>query len=128
MRVRQESTEPVFVDRTGRRRRLFAASGVAGAVLLLLASLALMAGFTGTGAGQLPMLPGPAANTPRKAASKAAPSATIRATGSPRPRTTARPTATPTPPAITSQPAGVTPTPTRTNHRRVPSHKPTKPA
>ena len=131
MRERQESAEPVFVDRTGRRRRLFAAAGAAGGVLLLLASLTLMAGFTGTSAAKLPMLPGPAASTARIATSKARPAATIRSTGSPPPRTTTRPTSAPTAstaPATTGPPPGVTPSPTHTNHRKVPIHKPTKPA
>jgi hypothetical protein len=122
--------EPVFVDRTGRRRRLFAVAGGVGAILLALASLVLVAGFTGAGAGYLPTLPEPAGTKARGAVSTAKPSATTRpagpahaTAGAADPRTTASvPSATPTPPA------GVTPS--RTNNRKVPtqtpSHKPAK--
>ncbi|ROP29539.1 hypothetical protein [Couchioplanes caeruleus] len=46
--------EPVFVDRTGRRRRVVALAGSAGALVLVLAAVALIAGFTGTVPASLP--------------------------------------------------------------------------
>jgi hypothetical protein len=127
----EPAAEPVFVDRTGRRRRLFAVAGGAGAILLALASLVLVAGFTGAGAGYLPTLPQPAGSKARGGVSTAKPSETTRPAVPTRAPATAGsagtgsvPSATPTPPAA------VTPTPSRTNNRRVPtqtpSHKPTK--
>jgi hypothetical protein len=40
------AVDPVFLVRTGRRRRLFVAAGSAGGLLLLVAVVALPAGFT----------------------------------------------------------------------------------
>jgi hypothetical protein len=131
MHVGRENIAPVFVDRTGRRRRLFAAAGAGGGVLLALASLALVAGFTGNTAGFLPPLPEPAASAAHGAASNAVRSPTVRPTSSsPLPTAGHHATASTasTAPAVTSSPAAVTPSPTHTNHRRVPSHKPTKSA
>jgi hypothetical protein len=49
--------EPVFLDRTGRRRRVIATAGAVGALLLTLMLLALLAGFTGVERGSMPDLP-----------------------------------------------------------------------
>ena len=57
----RRAPQPVFVDSTGRRRRLAAILGVAGAALLTLVSAMLVAGFIGGGSGYLPGLP----NAPR---------------------------------------------------------------
>jgi hypothetical protein len=56
MHIRPES--PVFVDRTGRRRRLFVVIGMGSSVLLILAAGALLAGFIGIGPGHQPGWPG----------------------------------------------------------------------
>lgn len=119
----EPAAEPVFVDRTGRRRRLFAVAGGAGAILLALASLVLVAGFTGAGAGYLPMLPQPAASKAGGTISTAKPAATTGPAVPTRAPATAgaedpRVSATPTPPA------GVTPRPTRTSNRKVPTQTP----
>lgn len=50
--------DPVFVDRTGRRRRLVAIAASAAGLVLVLVALAMFVGFTGVGAGRLPGLPG----------------------------------------------------------------------
>ena len=134
MLLRRQSPEPVFVDRTGRRRRLFAAAGAVGGVLLALASLVLVAGFTGAGAGYLPALPEPAGSKGHSAVSTASPSTTTRSAGPSHAATAPSPgdrnTTAPVPPTTTAPPATVTPSPTHTNNRRVPthtpSHKPTK--
>ena len=127
MHVRRQSPDPVFVDRTGRRRRLFAATGAAGGVLLAIASLALVAGLTGAGDSSLPALP-EATVTKTHAAT---PSATTRSPES-TPTRTARPEergGTATPATTTTPPqAGVTPSPTHTNNRRVPTNRPSKKA
>src|SRR6266699_729721 len=57
MQSGRRTTEPVFVDHTGRRRRLLVMAGTAGGAVLLLAALALLAGFTGVGPRYLPSLP-----------------------------------------------------------------------
>lgn len=123
--------KPVFVDRTGQRRRLVRVAGVAAGLVLALASLLLVAGFTGAGPGQLPLLPQPAGGAPaapRSPATKPAPRS------SPATVTPAdRPATTPPPPAATTAGATAAPVPTRTSHRRVPTHtpsnnKPTKPS
>jgi hypothetical protein len=128
VQVRGRIPEPVFVDRTGRRRRLFAVAGAAGGLLLALVSLMLVAGFTGVGAGNLPTLPGPAVSKVPRSVSTAQPSAAIRP---PRP---ARAPATTGPadpgttgsaaPAGTTPQAGVTPSPTHTNNGKAPTHPP----
>jgi hypothetical protein len=79
--IATNSTKPVFVDRAGRRRRLIVAAGAAGGVMLALALLALLAGFTGAGPRYLPWLPGPDTAQARNAAAAAAtpePSGTAR--------------------------------------------------
>jgi len=50
--------DPVFVDRSGRRRRLILIAGAAGTVTLLAAIAALLAGFTGAGPVSVPGWPG----------------------------------------------------------------------
>jgi hypothetical protein len=51
---------PVFVDRSGTRRRWLTAFGVLSGALLSLVTAALVAGVLGGGPGYLPGLPGPA--------------------------------------------------------------------
>lgn len=59
--------DPVFVDRTGRRRRLFAIAGSAGGVVLVFVVLALLAGFTGAGTAAIPGWPAARAERTRPA-------------------------------------------------------------
>ena len=135
----QREDDPVFVDRTGRRRRLTAIAGSTGGLLLTLVLLALVAGFTGAGPVPVPGWPQAAADgvrgtRPKPLPSRASPAvgtppATARSTPAARTPTSgpgsAAPVATPTSPAT-----GITPTPsvsvTRTpkkNGRR-PTHTP----
>jgi hypothetical protein len=133
----------VFVDRTGRRRRLITITGSTGGIVLALVLLALVAGFTGVGPASVPGWPDAVADAghgvrPKPSTSRAVPAAR------PRPRTVtptlprpttggapARSTA-PAPVASTSPAAGATPlpsisaTPTATpkNNGRKPSQKP----
>jgi len=64
------AVDPVFVDRSGRRRRLIVTAGTVGGLVLLLAVVALLAGFTGTGSAAVPGWPGSHAGraTPRPTA------------------------------------------------------------
>jgi len=56
--------DPVFVDRSGRRRRLIVIAGTAGTLVLLAAIVALLAGFTGAGPVAVPGWPGADAGRP----------------------------------------------------------------
>jgi uncharacterized iron-regulated membrane protein len=71
---RSSHHDPVFVDRTGRRRRLFALGGTAGGLLLAVTLLALLAGFTGAGPAVLPDWSDAGAAAPRRAPARPAPS------------------------------------------------------
>lgn len=125
MHVRRQRTDPVFVDRTGRRRRLFMATGAAGGVAMALVTLALIAGFTGAGPGYLPTLPESAGDQQLDSGEAGQPSAAVRPVSpSPRiasPATGARPTPAPSP---TQALPAASPTPTPNSHRRVPTHTP----
>jgi hypothetical protein len=57
----RRNREPVFVDRTGRRRRLIALAGSAGGLVLTVALLAVAVAFTGAGPVSLPRWPESAA-------------------------------------------------------------------
>jgi hypothetical protein len=110
-------TDPVFVDRTGRRRRVATiAASVAGLVLVLVA-LAMFVGFTGVGAGHLPGLPG--AVDP---AATAAPAPGRSATPG-QPEQTPRPSVT-RDPALPTNP-GASPSRSSNGHR--PTHTPSHP-
>ena len=114
--------EPVFVDRTGRRLRLFKAAGLAGGAALVVATAGLVAGFTGAGAGALPGLPA-AGPTPAEArqpelSSHPAPRKTTPGGGA-RPGT--EPSAPPPTPTATGSP---TASPSPTSHRNVPTQTP----
>lgn len=119
--------EPVFVDRTGRRRRVVALAGSAGALVLLLAALALVAGFTGTGPGSLPGWAVPGTEQLHGEKAKPAPAPSVRPSSraaSPAPtreRARTSPAARPT-----TSPASTSPAPTRApgNRRGNPSHTP----
>jgi len=131
MTMRQESSamDPVFLDRTGRRRRLFVAAGTIGGLLLLIAAVALVAGFTGTGPGSVPGWPG-GTDELRVGRPDAAVSVRPRKTQPPAtttpavPRTTAPAVPVTTVPAPTSAAPSSTPTASVNPHRRVPTHTP----
>jgi hypothetical protein len=124
-------TDPVFVDRSGRRRRLVAVAGSAGALVLVLAVVALLAGVTGTGPAALPGWADTAAKPARTQQARATPT---RTTPSASPRTTRRTpdapattrsrTAAPTIPSASPTPSARTGSTAR-NNRRVPTHTPT---
>jgi hypothetical protein len=123
--------KPVFVDRTGQRRRLVRVAGAAAGLALALATLLLVAGFTGAGPGHLPLLPQPAGGAP---AGPRSPAPTRPGGVAPSPRPTGAPDgrrATTAPPPATAT-AASSPSPSRSDHRRVPTHtpgnKPSKPS
>jgi len=110
-------TRPVFVDRSGRRRRLFTLVGAGFGVLLLIGLIAVVASLFGGGPSQLPGWPG------QGGAAELKPSA-VEATAQP---TTATPAAvtsntSPAPVKTTSAPPGQTnthrPTAKPSNTRR----------
>ena len=84
------AARPVFVDRSGRRRRLFTLLGAGFGVLLLIGLIAVVASLFGGGPGQLPGWPGqggaaevkPSAVEPATQPTTTAPSATPSATPS----------------------------------------------
>jgi hypothetical protein len=120
--------DPIFLDRTGRRHRLVALLSTAGGLLLVLTTLALVAGFTGTGPGALPGWPAPAATSatarptpaPRRIRRAAPAPAAPRTSAPAKPATIAPPAATP---ARVTPSATATPTASPTTSR--PGHRPT---
>jgi hypothetical protein len=134
---RQPGDDPVFLDRTGYRRRLTAVAGVIGGLVLTVILLALVAGFTGAGPAAVPGWPDAAAGAARKVRPEQSPSGRPSPTQSP-PNTdetaqpgqitAGRPTrapTTPTSPAVGSTPApSPSATPTPKNNGRRPSHAP----
>jgi hypothetical protein len=120
--------DPVFVDHTGRRRRFVAAAATAGALILTLAVVALLAGFTGAGPVAVPGFPAartghvkptrptPPRTDPTPAATPAPPAAAPAGTSGP---ATARPSS--GAPSVTSAP---TTSPTPRGNGRSPSHRP----
>jgi hypothetical protein len=128
----QHTGDPVFLDRTGRRRRLFTLAGTAGGLLLAVAVLALLAGFTGVEPAALPgwgdatPAPGPsrgAAATTTTTATQASRSTTAPPAPRPVTRVPSSPSASADPaPAPTTSPA---PTPTATRKAKGRGHVPT---
>jgi len=133
MRQVSSAADPVFLDRTGRRRRLFVAAGSVGGLVLLIAVVALVAGFTGTGPGSVPGWPGgtdelrvgrpdSAVSVRPRATRPAAPTTTaVQRTAAPVTLVTTAPA--PTGAAPSSTPAS-TPAAATNPHRRVPTHTP----
>jgi hypothetical protein len=115
---------PVFVDRSGVRRRWFVVLGVAGAGVLALSVLVLVAGFLGTGPG-LPDLPVPAGPAARQAAANPAASApqtaAVRASH-PAASGATQPGAVPQPGLTPAVPTAPTASPTPTRHGNAPPH------
>lgn len=112
-------SQPVFVDRSGRRRRMFTALATAGGVVLTVAIVIVTAGFFGMGSGHLPGLP-ELGKAPKQGpvspgvGPTGAPSSSAVRTTTPSPvrsGTIAPPTASP-PPAATTTPRGNRPTQT----------------
>jgi hypothetical protein len=111
--------DPVFVDRSGRRRQLFAAAGFAGGTALLVATGALLAGFTGVGTAHVPALPG-TGQTPEVVLQPMP--------AGPTPTHTRRPSPTPTKPAASpSGSSSPSTSPSPTSRRNVPTHTPSNP-
>ena len=129
MQARRNHTDPVFVDRTGRRRRIFVAAGAASGITLSFVSLALIAGLTGAAPGHLPLLPESAGGPASSRSATPVPSATVRATSPlPRPPSPAiglQVGSVSTAPTPASQSVDPTPSPTaKAAHRKVPTHTP----
>ena len=117
-----QDAEAVFVDRTGRRRRLVVAAGLGLAGVLLAALAVLVAGLTGAGPLPLPGLPGANHGVMRGevGAVDPAPSPSNR-------RRTPSPTPNPVPAAATggsptASPTASTPTPTALPGHRLTAH------
>jgi hypothetical protein len=119
---RNAATEPVFLDRTGRRHRIVAAAGAAATVLLSMLMLALLAGLTGVGAGDMPGWPaaGGHARSAQPVSPRTKPSSSaVRATA------TGRPSAPAPPPALTARPTNAAPAATTTSAPVAPTTSPT---
>jgi hypothetical protein len=118
----------VFVDGTGRRRRVLLTAGVAGVALLLATAIGLLVALTGTSGQALPGLPGSTARPHAASTGHGGPGAatpSIGGTGTPStaaPGTAATAPTTPPPPVTTST-ASLSPSPSTGNPRR---HVPTQ--
>ena len=123
-----EPHTPVFVDRTGRRRRILVTAGIGGTVALGTAAAGLVLALTGATGQALPGLPAPAAHAHTPAAPRAASSTTTR--GAAAPTSPAKHTGTtasvpsPTPQPTTAANSTPTPSPSGTSHRHVPTQTP----
>jgi len=124
--MRKPTDSPVFVDGSGTRRRWFIGLGAAGAGVLAVAVLLLVAGFLGGGPGRLPGLPGlPAPAGPAARQAELAPTVSgsgsphsVRASASSSHATTPAGTPSPTPVA----PPSPSPSPSPTRHGNAPPH------
>jgi hypothetical protein len=113
MRRPNHGTDPIFVDRSGRRRRLLTIVGCASGGLLTVTTVALLSGFTGVSPASLPGLP-PFGNP--GAAVQPAPSVAGRTPGA-SPRNL--------PAASSAAPSGAgSASPTVNPRRNVPTHTP----
>jgi hypothetical protein len=120
---------PVFVDRSGIRRRWFVVFGVTGTGLLAMSVVMLIAGFLGTTPGRLPGLPVPPGQVARQAEGGGGP-ATATRSKVPVAQPAASAGATPPPgaaplPAPAARPsptASASPSPTRHGNGNGPPH------
>ncbi|WP_433360691.1 hypothetical protein ACQPZX_27165 [Actinoplanes sp. CA-142083] len=122
--------DPVFVDRSGRRRRLLVGAGLAGGVLLVTAVVALLAGFTGPGEAGLPGWPAatgraavPKSRAAVPATTRARPAATVTRPAAP-PPTSASPSTSATPSVSATPSASASAHPR--NHAHSPGARPSK--
>lgn len=123
----QDETEPVFVDRSGRRRRLLATAGTGVGATMVVALGVVVAGLFGASPAHIPGLPGgrhaePASTREGTAGLEGRPEGASRATD--RPTATASPTPTVTPVAATTPTKGPSATPSK---RHEPTQTPSKP-
>lgn len=117
MRHQRRVTRPVFVDGSGRRRRLILVAGSAIGVLVVLALVMLVAGLFGASPVHLPGLPGGQATDARQPG---------RTTGAPSgPDAATNPAQAASPTASTSP--IVSPSADPTSRRHVPTQTPTHP-
>jgi hypothetical protein len=123
---------PVFVDRTGRRRRVLTAAGIGGVAVVVSVLVGLLLAMTGAGSHGLPGLPPGQA---RAAASHASARTTLSTRPSAEPATGVTSTGTtptgaaqpgPTPAPATTAPGTVSPSPSPSSksHRHVPTQTP----
>jgi hypothetical protein len=113
-------SQPVFVDRSGRRRRMFTALATAGGVVLTVAIVIVTAGFFGVGPGPLPGLPelgkapqqGPVSPGVRPTGAPSWPAARTTAPAPARSGTVAPPTTAPPTPTASTTSRGNRPTQT----------------
>jgi hypothetical protein len=122
----RRAVDPIFVDRTGRRRRLAGLGGAVAALVLVSAAVIMLAGFTGASGSHLPGLPGLGGAQAPGVAPAAGQSAV------PHPGDTTRP-ASPGPVRSSGPSTGAgnalptIPLPSVTTHRTVPTQTPTHP-
>lgn len=124
----QNQTEPVFVDRSGRRRRLLATAGTGVGATMVVALGVVVAGLFGASPAHIPGLPGgrhaePASSQQGDAGLEGRPDAASRATDRPTATGSATPTTTPVA-AVATPPKGPNATPSR---RHEPTQTPSKP-
>jgi hypothetical protein len=81
--------DPVFVDRSGRRRRLVLIAAIAGTSVLLAILAAMVVGFTSSGPAAVPGWPGLDGHHVATKPQPAATSSTTTSTSKPRPAATA---------------------------------------
>jgi hypothetical protein len=101
---RRRAPKPVFVDRSGKRRRIFVVTGAAAAVVVVLALVSLVGGLLGGSPLPLPGLPNLVNPAPPQPAPQSVTTATRDVTGGSSagaPSGSARPTSTPTSPRHT---------------------------
>jgi hypothetical protein len=116
MMMGMRTARPVFLDRTGARRRVLVVAGTGGGLALLAVTVAILVGFTGTAPGALPALPVPAEG--RAAGVVPAPRADPRVSRPP-----SRP-AVPTSATPSTVAGSATPSATTNPHRTVPTQTP----
>jgi hypothetical protein len=123
----RRAVEPVFVDRTGRRRRLAGLGGAVAALVLVSVAVIMLAGFTGAGGAHLPGLPGLGGAQAPGVAPAAGQSAV------PHPSSHTSPTVSPAPVRSSGPSTGpsnalpIIPSPSVTTRRTVPTQTPSHP-